>query len=829
MNSDKRVKELFLAALEKETPADRDAYLKEACGDDEPLRRQVDELLRKHEEAGSFLEQPTRSTAVEAQTPREGVGAVLADRYQLLEQIGEGGMGSVWMARQNEPVKRLVAVKLIKPGIDARDPKHVLARFDAERQAYALMDHPNIAKVYDAGATPDGRPFFVMELVKGIPITRFCDERRLNLRQRVELLIPVCQAIQHAHQKGVVHRDIKPSNILVALYDDRPVPKVIDFGVAKATGQPLTEQTLHTGFGAVIGTLEYMSPEQAGFNQLDVDTRSDIYSLGVLLFELLVGSPPISRKEFETIGLLEMLRVIREREPAKPSAKLSSSEQLPTLAANRGMEPKRITALIKGDLDWIVMKALEKDRTRRYETANGFASDLQRFLADEPVDAGPPSSAYRFRKFVRRHRGQVTAAAVLLAALVAGIVGTSLGMAEARRQRDEADRQAELARRQADIARKSLESLYTVASTQDPIEQFFPGQLRLDRRKGDESRMSLSQVRRDMAQVLVDRPRERARLEMVVGNVFRSRGDWREAMDLLQSAVRTLSEHPNASPDDGAEALYYLGWVQRDIGDLDDAERSFRACLNLVAAMPDRLSRQMQADVHLQLGWTLSDRGIVSTKWGIYRSEATASLKTAAMLYNDPSIQGSEVKVALCQLMMLLINFQGKATELLQLGSLLQNLPIRDDALRSVLTYAEAERARRKGDAAEYRRHSLILDGAARRLLGTDHPVRAHAAAYAATAYRDTGEIATAEQMFREVVDIGRKRSPHHPLLVGPLLKVSDSILDRGGDPAEALKSIVEAEQIAKLQPEDVRSRILPPVAAARQRAENAMVKPSKK
>src|SRR5687767_14096509 len=266
-------------------------------------------------------------------------GVVIAGKYKLLEALGEGGMGSVWMAQQTEPVKRLVAVKVIKAGMDTRQ---VVARFEAERQALALMDHPNIARVLDGGTSNAGRPYFVMELVKGVPITRYCDEHHLTPRQRLELFVPVCHAIQHAHQKGIIHRDLKPSNVLVALYDDKPVPKIIDFGVAKATGQQLTELTLNTGFGAVVGTLEYMSPEQAGFNQLDIDTRSDIYSLGVLLYELLAGSPPFTRKDLAEAGLLEMLRVIREDEPSKPSTKLSSSDALPSLSANRGTEPARL-------------------------------------------------------------------------------------------------------------------------------------------------------------------------------------------------------------------------------------------------------------------------------------------------------------------------------------------------------------------------------------------------------------------------------------------------------------------------------------------------------
>jgi serine/threonine protein kinase len=349
---------IFFAALAKTDPSDRAAYLDEACGADSELRRRVDRLLAAHPKAGEFLEQgpvernptgaflsqpvvaPPPDAALESNSP-EQPGVVLAGRYQLLEQVGEGGMGTVWLAQQTEPVKRRVAVKLIKAGMDS---KQVLASFEAERQALALMDHPHIAKVHDAGAAPDGRPFFVMELVKGVPITRYCDEHRLTPRQRLELFIPVCQAIQHAHQKGIIHRDVKPSNVLVARYDGQPVPKVIDFGVAKATGQQLTEQSLHTGFGAVVGTVEYMSPEQASFNQLDVDTRSDLYSLGVLLYELLVGSPPFTRKELEKAGMLEMLRVIREQEPSKPSTKLSTADGLPTLAANR-RSPNRFTAV----------------------------------------------------------------------------------------------------------------------------------------------------------------------------------------------------------------------------------------------------------------------------------------------------------------------------------------------------------------------------------------------------------------------------------------------------------------------------------------------------
>ena len=431
---------LFHHALE--TPlAERSAFLEQACAGDTALRRRIDALLRSHETPDSFLvrsevnpeaTQDSNSDQIEddagAAWPENepiarhstapGPGSRIGP-YKLLQPIGEGGMGTVFMAEQTQPVRRTVALKLIKAGMDSRQ---VLARFGAERQALALMDHPNIAKVLDAGTTKDGRPYFVMELVKGIPITRFCDDRRLTTRERLALAIPVCQAVQHAHQKGVIHRDIKPSNVLIALYDGKPVPKVIDFGVAKATGPKLTDQTLYTEFGAVVGTVEYMSPEQAELNQLDIDTRSDIYSLGVLIYELLTGSTPLERKRLKQAAVLEVLRLIREEEPPRPSLRISTTAELPSIAACRNVEPRKLSALMRGELDWIVMKALEKDRDRRYETANGLAADLRRYLDDEAVQACPPTAAYRLSKFAKKYRAALATACAFVLVLVGATV-----------------------------------------------------------------------------------------------------------------------------------------------------------------------------------------------------------------------------------------------------------------------------------------------------------------------------------------------------------------------------------------------------------------------
>ena len=583
-----RAKSLFLAASDLTDPAERAAYLDRECGGDVDLRNRVEALLRANDAAplppaeageptGAYTP-PRLPETGDFGDPTARVGATLAGKYKLVEEIGAGGMGSVFMAQQTEPVKRAVAVKVIKAGMDSRA---VLARFEAERQALAMMDHPNIARVLDAGTTDGGRPFFVMELVKGQPLTKFCDERKLTPRQRLELFVPVCQAIQHAHQKGVIHRDIKPSNVLVAMYDDRPVPKVIDFGLAKAAAQTLTDKTLLTGFGAVVGTPEYMSPEQATLNNLDVDTRSDVYSLGVLLYELLTGTTPVDRKSLGKAALLEILRIVREVEAPKPSAKLSTIDTLPSVAANRGTEPAKLSKLMKGELDWVLLKALEKDRARRYETANGLARDIQRYLADEVVEARPPSTAYRLKKFVRRHQGQVIAATLVLVALLAGIAGTSWGFYR-EAQRAEGERlarleaqaneklagerlvQVEAERKKADAAKVEAQAKVAEANA---VVAFFENQVfAAARPKGQEGglgkevslRAAIVACLPALGQGFAAQPLVEARLRRTLGVTFHYLAEYEQAREQFEQSRSLFTRHRGPDHPDTLRSMHNL-------------------------------------------------------------------------------------------------------------------------------------------------------------------------------------------------------------------------------------------------------------------------------
>ncbi len=430
--------------------------LDQLCQNQPDLRAEVESLLRAQADAGNFLGQPTADyvdTPSSTRAVNLGVGpGDIVDRYKLLQQIGEGGFGIVYMAQQLQPVTRRVAIKIIKLGMDT---KQVVARFEAERQALAMMSHPNIARVLDGGATQSGRPYFVMELVRGDPITVYCDTHRLSTEERLRLFLQVCSAIKHAHQKGIIHRDIKPTNVLITVADDKPLAKVIDFGIAKATNSELTEKTLFTEFRQLIGTPEYMSPEQAERSGVDVDTRTDIYSLGVLLYEMLTGTTPFDSQRLRSAAWGSLQEIIRDEEPPAPSTRVSTlKDQLETVARDRKVEPRQLSAQLRGELDWIVMKAMEKDRTRRYSTVLELSQDIERYLADEPVAAGPPSAIYRWRKFAHRYRGWLSAAAVILFLLLAGIFATTSTMLWALKERDKAVAAEALAKKEEARARR---------------------------------------------------------------------------------------------------------------------------------------------------------------------------------------------------------------------------------------------------------------------------------------------------------------------------------------------------------------------------------------
>ena len=556
-------------------------------------------VLRK---TGAFVSPIAVAKTVDKTREKRHIAERVGSRfgpYKLLQELGEGGMGVVYMAEQEQPVRRMVALKIIKPGMDS---SQVIARFEAERQALAMMDHHHIAKVLDAGTTDNGRPYFAMELVKGVPITEYCDRNKLTPRERLEMFVPVCQAIQHAHQKGIIHRDIKPSNVLVTLYDGKPVPKVIDFGIAKATQQKLTQRTMFTGIGQILGTLEYMSPEQAEMNQLDIDTRSDVYSLGVMLYELLTGSTPFTKDQLRSVGLEEMLRTIRETEPPKPSTRLSdSSEALPSISDVRKTEPAKLSKFVRGDLDWIVMKALEKDRTRRYETANGLAMDVQRFLNDESVDACPPSARYKFRKFARRNK-KALATGITIAAILVSATGISTSLAIWARRAEliasaketeankaaAAEKQARAAeQKQRELAEQNAAQAIREAAKSKEVAAFLTAMLKgvgPSVALGRDTKMLeeiLEKTVQRMSTDLANQPEVQAELRTTIGEVYAEFGQFKEAEEQHREALRLLREVHRGAHEDVAALLQQIGGFLRRQGRYEEALELTEASLDM--------------------------------------------------------------------------------------------------------------------------------------------------------------------------------------------------------------------------------------------------------
>jgi serine/threonine protein kinase len=575
----RQAKSIFLAAIDDHAPDQWPVFLEHACAGDTHLRAEVEKLLRAQAAIGSFHEAPRPAIPETVdEWARERPGAVIGP-YTLLEQIGEGGFGFVFLAEQQEPIQRKVALKVLKPGMDTRE---IVARFEAERQALALMDHPNIARVLDAGTTPDGRPYFVMELVKGVSITEFCDNNRLPTAVRLELFLDVCHALQHAHHKGVIHRDVKPSNVMVTLHDGAPVVKVIDFGIAKALVQKLSKRTLLTVHGQMVGTPAYMSPEQAQTSGLDIDTRSDVYSLGVLLYELLTGTTPLEDERLCEANYAELQRLIREEEAPPPSTRLASlGESAAVLAGRRGLDAKRLVRLLAGDLDWVVMKALEKDRNRRYDTPGHLADDIERYLRREPILARPPSPAYRVKKLAQRHRAAVLTALAMAAALLAGLAVATWQAVRARAAEAAALATAE-AHRQAreDAEAREAETRAVLRF----VEKRVFAAARPEGQAGGLGHAVTLRKALEAALPFIDRsfpnePLIEARLRLSLGTTFAFLGENQTAAQQLAAAYALYSRHRGPEHHDTLASMNNLANSYAALGRHDDAARFYTKTL----------------------------------------------------------------------------------------------------------------------------------------------------------------------------------------------------------------------------------------------------------
>lgn len=690
------------------------------------------------------------SDAIPTLTHQPGPEAGLPERigsYRLLRQLGEGGMGTVYLAEQREPVRRRVALKVIKEGVDSRT---VLARFASEQQTLAILNHQGIARVFDAGVTAEGRPYFVMEYVAGAPITVHCDARNLGLEQRLELFLQVCEAIQHAHHKGIIHRDIKPSNVLVGVVDDQPEVKVIDFGVAKAIDHQLSRETLYTQVGSLLGTPEYMSPEQAGLGGFAVDMRSDIYSLGVLLYELLVGALPFDAQVLRSASTLEMLRILHEQEPPRPTTRISRlGDAAVVIARQRRLEPRALQRRLRGELEWITMRALEKDPSRRYGSASELAADIRRHLADEPVLAGPPGTVYRVRKLVRRHRFAAAAAAFLAVGLLIGVAGLGAGMAQARRAEARAIAEADKAGREAATSRNVIEFLVELFEVPDP----------------GEARGSVVTAREVLAtgadrihEELVDEPEVQTRLMETIGRVYRNLGLYASAESLLTRSLATRQEFFGDTSAEVAESTNHLAQVLADRGDYDRAERFFRQSLAIREALYGRRHEEVATALN-NLAALQRTRGNLDEAEELYREAldidrslgvenavgTAGTLSNLALLLQDKGdLEQSET-----------LQREALALQRGVLGADHPHLAVSLNNL-GMLMYARQE----YDEAASLFSEALDID---RRVLGERHPETANVLGNLATTLKAGGDLAGAEPLLREALEIRRETlGPDH-------------------------------------------------------------------
>jgi serine/threonine protein kinase/tetratricopeptide (TPR) repeat protein len=786
----------------------RPAYLDEACGADDGLRAEVESLLHTLDRADGILANPTvASEPVTTPDAHEAPGERIG-RYKLLEKLGEGGMGVVYVAEQEHPVVRRVAVKVIKLGMDTRQ---VIARFEAERQALAMMDHPNIARVLDAGATDAGRPYFVMELVRGVSITDYCDGAKLSPRQRLELFVPVCRAVQHAHQKGVIHRDLKPSNVLVTLHDGVPVPKVIDFGVAKATAGRLTEKTVYTEFHQFVGTPEYMSPEQAEMSGLDIDTRADVYALGVLLYELLTGTTPFDGKELRRAAYAEIQRIIREVEPPRPSTRLSTlGETLTGVAARRGIEPKKLGALLRGDLDWIVMKCLEKDRTRRYETANGIAADVQRYLKDEPVEASPPSATYRLRKLARKHRKEATALVAIAAALVLGILGTSIGMVRAGLAVGRAKTAETLAEQRKTAAENALKDATRNAARADAVNTFMkkvlasPVRSRGFLRPDDVRVVSvLEEVSLLLDTQLKDQPAARAQVRDTIGMTYcgmdRLVDAERELRFAYESAITAEGEEGEQSLAVAVHLALVLGRKQAEPEQFNNGFAVFKGHEG-PQAKGEALARKAYEIARRRFG---ADRDVTVQAAVVLASYLPRAADAAALLeeFVGKARQKGENNETVRAL------YHANARALVEMGRLEQAEQILADLIRLfdgvpgsswavneaevLLLYAQTLQARGKStEAKESYRRAMSLQ---RERLDSSHPIVVDTMSQYAAFLEGNGDRRGALAVHRELMDTWRKLGREDTSSYRQGLLNSARLLLRLGATDEAVRAENEA------------------------------------